>query len=641
MPREQPRFSFPERNFAPSYKRTPRGVQGPPEQFKPLRPTVTATDILPVAYAALQRHSLYDRRYKRYLYDETGSILTLKSTSFAVNLISRASFILRPIPLASGYLIEIDLRSYFPNVRRIEDNTGKTAVINDLDDGLRLWEELSFDPTFSLLVTKDNLRFAELVERYYGFPSGTYKRVKLPYWLGGTELEIGKGVDVVRFNNPAFDAAYPSLYDKLQQETYSLAPIVEVNYFKYRALNTIKDDKKVAATDSLVYATIFGGLYYEFKGIKRAKDVFGKDTKVKDIDLFFDLNLGLGNIKGGVTFDNLFDRIRSDQRLAMTRSRVTGKERIAIMVNTPQSREGSGWGSITRDLKRRSVDVGNDPFANLIESVFDALEGIFPDAKGMLQYVLFNAAGELQDAVPEDVAVNHLIPAPHVKQFGSGLDCIWCHGVSPGAEGWQPMTNDVKTLLRRRIDVFDDFSPRRTRMDPAQKGQSREAFDRDNGGRIYYNQDTIDRLLGLYGGDFTEQIRRARDDQARVYIQATGPWPEGGDQTGIVKLVAQRLADERAQYWYNQIDPRAACIQLGIDPGSAKAELVLQMLLPPDLRAEFDGIILEDARLGLLMEGVPINQARWSLVKAYAMERAQRSPIYRIVRAQWPWPMKP
>ena len=547
--------------------------------------------------------------------------------------------IYRPIPVAGGVLLRLNFR---------QQKWAPTAA--DLREWLTLWEELAFDPTFARLVTKDQLAFSDIaikdlpkrkvtravVRKEIVTPAREREEWKLGVdWPGGRfvfpddsgrvieDLSPGKKDVRLLFKVPAvtrdvLDTIEEEVVDKnvdvirldpehidlrnlrpLQLLTGSRAPIVEHRYAKTRLLSTIKDKG--------VFKTVFGGLYYEFRGVKKAKDVLGKDTKATDLDLFFQ-TLGIGDIKGGESQEQLFDRLRSDQRVAVFRSGVTGKPRDVLMFQTPATKETISWGAITGDIKDAEIDIGDRAFANLLKPRRAAREALFPGANGFQIAALFNGEGALQDEVPPDVAVDSTIPPPHTRRLEAIIGCLRCHGTD-GSDGWKPLTNDVKKLMARgKLDIFGDLAGKR------------------------FNDDTIDRLVGLYQGDFSKNLRRARDDVAEVTLLATGPWKRGReDQTEVAKVAAQRLSEEYSEFNYDLVTPQTALRELGFDVPQAHAVKVLQRLLLPDLNGADvagDGQLFfqEDVRLAGLLEDVSgVNRADFSLAYHGAMTRAKRT----------------
>lgn len=599
--------------------RSPVGRDGHAPQIPPAVHLTSPDEAVRLAHADLfGTVSPTNYPYTRYLWVQDGDRRSMRSSSLALNYISRGTSIQKPLPVSSGYLLRVDLRQYAPRDR-------------DLYDWLHAWEELAFDPSFARIVTKDTVQkqVDRLVVRRVLVPGPQRRETKIINHPGGpyvypddsgrrhahidagryevdlvfngapTEQNVTETVsqvlpdsaDAVRFNAPHIDA---SAFTALQELTRSAAPVVEHSYFKSRALTAIKDKG--------VYRTVFGGLYYEFRGVKKAKEALGEDTKATDLDLYFE-GLGIGSIKGGVTSDALFDKLRSDQRVAVFRSLVTGKPREVSSFHTPADKEGGSWGAITGDIKDGDIDIGDNPVANLLKPRRKAREAIFPSVTSFPIFGLFNDKGERQDEVPPDIAVDSTIPGPHTRRLQPAIGCIRCHGTD-GSDGYKPLVNDVKRLLTvRGLDSFGDFGAGRA-----------GATDFD----------TLDRLAGLYAGDFSKNLRRARDDLAEATLKATGPWEGGaGDQSDAAKIAATRLASEHAEYWYDMVDARKALREIGVDIPAADAVEMFRRLVSPDLRQA--GIILEDPRLGALRQGLSINRADWALSKSYAAERAQQS----------------
>lgn len=565
----------------------PRQAPAPPPAAKPageVRPLPTPDDAVRLALQdadALVARGFPegDLRYVRYVWAQRGGKVWLKTTSLTLAFVGRGSGIARPVPVADGTLCRVDLRLWAPRD-------------SDLEDWLRVWEGFAFDPTFAKLVTKDTLDF-----------EAQFRRA-----TEGLREELSK-VDVIRVNPVSIDGRN---YQRLQSLLHTEAPVVEEHYLKYRALRQIQENPD-AKGDDVVYKTVWGGDYYALRGIKRAKDVLGKDTKVTDQQFFFDQFLGVGNVKGGLNAEALFDRLRSDMRALKFRSGVTGKTRVVSVIPTLADKEGGGKGSITFDIKDRDVDIGSRSYARLLKPFFRAQEGIFPP---FAVCVLFNDQGALQDEVPPDVATDRTIPEPYTQRLQPFDSCMRCHCLRGGRDFWQPVVNDAKKLLGGRLDVFGDLDARRREFEP----------------------DTFDRLAGLYGANYDKAARRLQDDYAEAVLKATGPWEDSADQADVGKLSAEALAKDIGDYWYETVTPRAACRELGYDvpqdPGDkqdARALEFLREILPPDPRAlAVQGapqagrpFVRESPALGALKEGIPVLRSDWDLVKSYAAERVR------------------
>lgn len=580
-----------------------------PTKTDPVKFTLIPQDYTLLALRDLNTIAPNDRVFIRYL--AIRNINDLKTSSLTLNIISRSSNIIRPIPVQDNSLVRVDLRFYAPKA-------------DDLTEWLNFWEEFAFDPTFNLLITKDTFNLidkSKLPKRKIKIPGPEREETRDithpggPYTYpddSGRVVEYAKAGEYrvkLRFKGPEIEKEVDSFEGKdvihidpsdinltiLKQLTNSQAPIVEHKYFKTRVLSTVKD--------SGTFKDVWGGLYYEFRGVKTSKD-----PKVTDLDLFYE-SVGVGNTKAGLTADQQFEVLRSDQRVAIYHSKVTGKPRIVEMHHVLSDKEGNSWGAITDDIKDADVDIKNRGFANLLKPKIKAREGLFPGSNGFQIATLWNGDGKRQDEVPPDVANDHTIPSPYTKRLQGPISCLRCHNAD-GNDGYKPLDNDIRTLTsKNRFDIFGDLTKN--------------------------NQiDAIDRLVGLYNGDFSKNLRRARNDQAEIFLKATGPWPESADQTDAAKIGAKHLCDDYAEYNYNLVDAHTALLELGYNiTDIKKSQDILQRLLPPDLNNILEGIIPEDPTLAAIMSGISVNRTDWALVYTFALERAKRTPREKV--KQW------
>lgn len=584
-------------------------ADAPPEQ--PPAPLLAPTEEWSAAFLDLATVPPADRPFVRYIPIPSGSAEDLKAASLTLNYVSRASTIKKPDAIVAEragkktLLARFDLRWYWPKA-------------DDLKEVLALWEELQFDPRYSLLITKDTLK---LIGDTTALPKARKRitkttRVKVgtrrvekqvePYvhtdgkvyngrWVdedvfaerlvpGFVEVAVADvaDVDVVRLRSPVID---PRAAAALEDGTGSQAPLVSVDYLASRLLSAIKDKG--------LYKVLYGGLYYDFAGIKTSDD---KD--VTDEDLFLE-SLGIG--KKGERAKALFDRLNSDQRLAVFKSRVTGKPRRIDLFRSPAgSRDGGGFVSFTHDLKDEDVDIGTHPIFNLIDFKDAAREVIYERANGLQGYVLFNGEGKRQDEAPPDVVIDSTIPDGHTKRLQSAISCIRCHGKETG---WQPLANDVKALLSGKLDVFADLSDKK-------KLTQDEVLDR----------------LQAYGGNFDKWLTNARDDYSQFMLRATGPWKLGApDQTAVVKVASAHMSDVWAGRWYQTVDAARALRELGVPGEKGKEQAMLRRLLPPDLQGVAFGIIAEDPRAAALKEGVSIRPQDFDLAFGFIAARVQQA----------------
>lgn len=526
------------------------------------------------------------RCYTRYIWVRDEDTETFKVLSLVLNYISRGEFVVRPEVINS--VARIDFNWY-------------TASDEDLKDWIQTWEELAFDPSFNRFITKDNIDFgilAQTVENKtiivnhqggeYVYPDDSGRRhANLSRGLYTVDLEFHRNVGSVKEQKADVERypsrILPSTWYSLQDETHSQAPVVEAQYFINRAMTTIKNNFGVKDKES-VFKKVFGGLYYEFKGVKTSKD-----PKVTDLDLYFQA-LGIDKQEA------LFDRLRSDQRVAMEFSRVTGKPREVLAFHVPADRQGVAWGSITGDIKDADIDIGDHPMANLLKPRRQAREAIFPGRTSFPVFAVFDGQGKRVDEVPPDVAKDNTIPHPFPDRLQPAIGCLRCHGPDSGLK---PVVNDVKLITAsNRLDIFGDLS------------QGKKAFD----------VSTIKRLQGLYQGDFNQQLRLSRDVLANISLKATGPWKESTDQTDAAVLGAAKTARIFADYNYTLVDPKQALFEMGVIVPKDTATAVFNRLVAqkPVPGADFD---LEDPRIGQLREGKSILRRNWALIYTPVMER--------------------
>lgn len=573
----------------------------------------TPNDAIKMALADASRIDPFNRQYVRYLYAQNGSTDAMKVLSLALNYISRGSVIQRPYPLANGHLLRIDLRQYAPSDK-------------DLAEWIKIWEDFAFDPTFSTLITKDQSDFAvKAAELFpsqeiivtpestrirkenrtivhnggrYVYPddsgrvheqlvAGTYTvdlefDDKIPA-VTRREGKAGANADVLRFNGQHLEQ---EALLQLQGMLVTAAPVIESRYFLTRVLTTIQDKG--------VFKEVWGGRYYQLRGIKKST-IKG----ASDLDVFFE-SLGIGNIKAGLKQETFFNSLRSDQRMAIFRSDITGKSREVSSFHTPADREGGSWGAITGDVKDADVDIGDRAFANLLSPRREAREAIFPTRTGLNIFALFNGDGALQDEVPPDIAVDATIPAPYTRRLQPAIGCLRCH-YAEGSDGWKSLTNDVTKLMTGRLDIFGDL----------------------NAGKHTFTSETIDRLAGLYAGDFSKNLRRARDDVAEVTLKATGPFKESDTQADIAKIAGVKMSEMYAEYNYTLVNAKTALADMGLDVSEEKSLEVFNQLMAVDVPV--NGIFVEDVRIAAIGRGIAVDQHDWALVYSKAAERMQRN----------------
>lgn len=531
--------------------------------------------------------------YFRYVWVSTNDPSDAAAVDVGVNTaISRSPLPIKGIRLGGNQLLRYDLRLLAP-----QESDLKT--ISDL------WEQFEKDEPYFLVSGIDVKTVVIITEdAKVHTPQetlGTAKSgEKLPY-LGDMTDKENQWFRVTYQGQAAFvlqskarkesgeakaRVMGPHVGDEAAQlviGTHSQVPIVRHDYFLRKTLSTLE-----------------GGLYYEFRGIEAAPD-----DKQSDIEFFLETF-------AGVTETDIA-KLRSDQKVAMFRSNVTGKPRSVVLFAGAQGRISVNQGlvAITQDMRDSDVDPLADPLLNLLRHKFPAIELFAEMQNGMIAYGLYTGdingdgeydaaqgEGELVRSAPDDIASDATVPAPHTTRLQPAISCIRCHIQQRGEvqpEGWLDLTNDVQKMLKSRLDVF---------------GEKPNHFP---------DQDTVDRLAGLYSGDLTKPLRRARDDFAEAMLRLTGN--PGDESASSVTLTHQRIGKVYNAYWYDLVTPETACRELGFDvDGEPAAINLLKRLLPP-LAPDHIGISPEDARLGALKAGVSINRLQWEAVYADAAAR--------------------
>lgn len=551
---------------------------------------------LALVVADLQGMDAGDAIFTRYIWIEGAAHEDLQAVSLTMNYFGLESTIYKPLPLGKDKLmvVRVDLRHY----------AGRS--VEDINRMIKTWEEFQFDPKFSLLITKDTLKFLDLkvvptvkktvqerklvdVKPYVWTDGKTYTK---DYRTVNKVVEVPfatSGEDVVRIPSEHIDLV---AYELAASLTQSQAPLVSHPYFITRGLSAIQTSGIAGREkDDGVYKTIYGGLYYELAGVRAA----GK--KGTDLDLLFE-DLGIGSVEAGLTAEKVFDRLRSDQRVAVFKSGITAKPRFVEILPTLVSLNSQAIVALTGDNFDEDIDIDRHPLMNLLKPKVRAREVIFVKANGLHGFALFNEQGKLQREVPFNVANDTTIPNPHTKRLEPGISCIRCHAQD---RGWRTLTNDVPKLLRPHLDIFGDNAAKRRPAD-----------------------DTINRLVGLYSGNVEQSLLpRARDDYATAVLRATGPWKKSLDQLDTVELASARLEQIVNDYKYRPVNAARALLEMGYEfkPGSELE--VLRELLPP-VNVVIDGIIPEDPRIGALKAGLAINRSDWDLVYSFAATRAAK-----------------
>jgi hypothetical protein len=615
-----------------------RQAPAPPAPKPFARPT--DNDYWALAAADLRTLPRDEQLFTRYVPVLDGTKETLQAVTLALGYLSRAATPTRPTPIGDFarklLLLRVNVRDYAPRQP-------------DTDEWTATWELLQFEPRYNLLLTKATLRFAlglgvvtaEQVKKArpkvlrarppakeswttrtvtvdhpggaYTYPDDTGRVIpSVPAGKYTVELKFRDkaapaveevdvdDIDVLRVVSEHLDKR---LVAEVIERTQSQAPLVTDRYLVFRGLSAVNEDAEKGDND-VIYKTLYGGLYYEFAGIKESKD-----RGVTDEDLFLE-GVGAGNVKGKLKAKDFYAKLRSDQRVLKKRSAVTSSPRAADVFPTAatQPNFGTSIGSITHDVKRKRIDIDRRAFMNLIDFQDDAREGIFTNAFGLHKFVLFNGAGKLQRFAPQDVVHDSTVPQPYHDDLQPAISCIRCHGLEGG---WRELKNDLPLLLRGGVEPFYDLA----------------LFGADR-------RDVLDRLAGLYAGDLERKaLPRARDDYAAAILSVTGPWAASKAQTDLVALSAAKLGRIYADYFYTEADATTALRDLGrvtgaeVGPPAVPPEKLLRQLLAPvPLPGPLAGPVPGDPRIGFLLGGGSIPRPDYDLVWSFIATRAARAP---------------
>lgn len=328
--------------------------------------------------------------------------------------------------------------------------------------------------------------------------------------------------------------------------TQSNAPIYHGEDFMIKALTSIEE-----------------GLYFDFVNMPR--DVEGKT----DLQAFIDA-------LGAETNDEL--RRENASFVGMFRSGVTNKPRKVEYFYGTKSRPAAGplLVTITHDLSDEDVIDGRTngrlhPIRNLLDFKGRAFEVIATRPNGTFIYALYDAAEKLIAEAPPNVARDN-IPAPYPARLQCAISCIRCHA---SEDGRRTAANNVTTILKNNLDVFDDES------------------SKDN------VPQTLDLLASMYSGDLTYPLMVTRNAHSDVIFKMT--------KGSSVPQISASLGKLHIRYMYEPVTPSAVVRDLGYNvTNELDAVLLFNRLLPP-LPPNRYGISSEDPIIGTLREWSPNN----------------------------------
>lgn len=536
---------------------------------------LTPVEAQVLALADLSRLTPEQQLLTRYIWIREPSADSVRSLSRTLNFIGRG-LTMRPVPLAGNKLLRVNLATLTKDV---------DAELTEIVDW---WEEFRFDYNFVQLLTPDMLTVIKKLPKNQ-WPLAVVRNDKGKFER--VELDTLAKADVVRIPTGPQD-----LIDKLQLATLSAAPVVSKEYFELRATTQFQG---ADGASGLVYRKVWGGLYYRGAGIKKSSDPNLSDFK------FLLKTLGASAEDA------------AEQRIAVKRSAVAGKQARAIEARPTQVLRVSDGQSVivaTFDVRKDSIDASQSALRTLdgLAYKFDGSEVFFTKPNGLIAAALFNGKGQLVDAVPQEIASDRTVPEPNHTILEPIASCDRCHN-SRGNSGWIPADNYVQKLLKKGYDVFGDGSRAQERIDK-----------------------TLQRLDRQYRGNLTGFFQVARFSLQKATLAATGPWD--GPPVTIVTQAAKKLEADSVSYWYSDVTPRQALLELGIDVDEKIATEVLASLLRPDPDSLVYGFnfIPEDVMIASLRVGEGISRQEWAFVYQFAAARARKTIAALAIGAKKP-----
>jgi hypothetical protein len=281
------------------------------------------------------------------------------------------------------------------------------------------------------------------------------------------------------------------LINELAVLTASNAPILDHRFFIKKSLTTLD-----------------GGLYYKLRDIPATQAEFlQKFNGVSEADI---------------------SALRAEAKQAVFFSKVTAKPRVLLVFRGPNGKVDTNQGlvRITQDPADNAVDPKEHPIRNLLAFKYAATEIITEMPNGYHVYGLFDGEGRRQDAAPDNIVKDHLIPAPYTARLQPAISCIRCHGPEDGV---QRIGNDV---LKFR---------------PSGK-----------------NLDELDRIYSMYSGDLSKPLQRSRDDYSDV-IAKLGISAGVKEQLLTVPKASAIVSKIHDNYVYDRIDIAVASKESNVD----------------------------------------------------------------------------
>ena len=484
------------------------------------------------------------RPFVRYVWDHNGAAPPQAIAFTAVSALNHAGRIPLVDFIAQGRIARLDFTRF-------------AAKEDELLRLLTTWEKFgALDPSL-----------------YISTPFVTEETIDVPKYIHTdgkpyTKRREKRIINVVSFSAHVDPEAGPALAVALNTRV----PMVRADVFVAKSLSTIS-----------------GGLYYEFRNFAHVDGV--------DRDVIF--------ARFGVDLQNSVN-LAAIARATRSISEVTGKPRAVLVFQGQGGLDNQGLVSLTLDYKN-PIDPARHPIRNLTTLEADAGEAFIERRDGFLESLLFDARGELQFEVPNNIASDFHVPPPNEPILQPMISCIKCHSSRGAAEkesfqGWIPVGKMIPQMVKQGVNIVGDLA----RVDQRR---------------------VVDELAAEYMAQIEKRMARARDDFAQAVFRATGGWD--------VKRTAQAVEGIHKGYEYARVDAKLACEELGVAATEENARLMLATLLPP-IPLDASGISPHDPILTLPMvldefgKGYSVTRRDWELVLPDALFRS--SPNVQEVR---------